>query len=208
MIKVITWHEAPMTHSYHFEAFDRKQQPFAGKCLILTGDYRLILPHISWGFRAHITAGSMKRIPLGDSSLSLSSLKTREFATTNPSSTLTCGFSNSQMKPYQYWTAWQYSLSAIRSLRNTRMIPGLQSGNHLGSLWRRYFPTSMQTFILQGNSWTLGLQKGQCKHQSTAHLIRLMPSFRKNHCPGKLSFNPVLTVQVTLEIPTDFPWNS
>ena len=42
----------------------RSQQPFRRKCLILAGDYRQMLPVIPRSSRAHITAASMKKIPL------------------------------------------------------------------------------------------------------------------------------------------------
>ena len=108
MITVITWDEAPMTHRYQLESFDktlkdftRAQQPIWEKFLILAGDYRQILPVIPRGTRAHISAASMKKAPFGDSSLKLNSLKTCELARTNPSINLTGGFSNREMETYQ-----------------------------------------------------------------------------------------------------------
>ena len=71
MSKLIIWDEAPMSHRFHLEALDRtlkdiatSQQPFGGKCLILAGDYRQILPVVPRGSRANITAASMKKSPL------------------------------------------------------------------------------------------------------------------------------------------------
>ena len=59
--KLIIWDEAPMIQHYCVEAFDRSLQdimqsslPFGGKCLIMGGDFRQILPVIPRGSRASV----------------------------------------------------------------------------------------------------------------------------------------------------------
>ena len=63
---LIIWDEAPMTQQLCFEAFDRtmrdimkKDLPFGGKCVVLGGDFRQILPVIPGGDRAMIVNASV-----------------------------------------------------------------------------------------------------------------------------------------------------
>lgn len=58
---LIIWDEAPMTQSLCFEAFDRTMKdimktclPFGGKCVVMEGDFRQILPVIPRGDKAII----------------------------------------------------------------------------------------------------------------------------------------------------------
>ena len=59
--KLIIWDEAPMVQRFCIEAFDRTlrdimhcDRPFGGKCVVMGGDFRQILPVIPRGSRAHI----------------------------------------------------------------------------------------------------------------------------------------------------------
>lgn len=65
--KLIIWDEAPMTHTYCFEALDRSlrdilrfsderslEKPFGGKVVVFGGDFRQILPVIPKGSRRDI----------------------------------------------------------------------------------------------------------------------------------------------------------
>ncbi|XP_028777507.1 uncharacterized protein LOC114734111 [Neltuma alba] len=59
--KLIIWDEAPMVQRYCIEAFDRTlkdimhfDHPFGGKCVVMGGDFRQILPVIPKGSRADI----------------------------------------------------------------------------------------------------------------------------------------------------------
>ncbi|XP_028752922.1 uncharacterized protein LOC114712535 [Neltuma alba] len=60
-MKLIIWDEAPMVQHYCVEAVDRTfkdimhcQEPFGGKCIVMGGDFRQILPVIPKGSRATI----------------------------------------------------------------------------------------------------------------------------------------------------------
>lgn len=64
--KLIIWDEAPMIQRMCIEAFDRSMrdimncdQPFGGKCIVLGGDFRQILPVIPGGDRAAIVNASI-----------------------------------------------------------------------------------------------------------------------------------------------------
>ena len=53
MAKLIVWDEAPMSHRYQLEALDRTlrdvtgvDEPFEGKIMLLSGDFRQCLPVI------------------------------------------------------------------------------------------------------------------------------------------------------------------
>ncbi|KAI3885551.1 hypothetical protein MKX03_009249, partial [Papaver bracteatum] len=76
---VIIWDEAPMVHSYAFEALERtvkdlmnpsktkkksKEKVFGGKTLLLGGDFRQILPVIPRGGREAIVDASISRSKL------------------------------------------------------------------------------------------------------------------------------------------------
>ncbi|XP_028796091.1 ATP-dependent DNA helicase PIF1-like [Neltuma alba] len=59
--KLIIWDEAPMVQRYCIEAFDRSLKdlmhsnlPFGGKCIIMGGDFRQILPVVPKGSRASV----------------------------------------------------------------------------------------------------------------------------------------------------------
>ncbi|MCP3663823.1 MAG: hypothetical protein GY696_15250, partial [Gammaproteobacteria bacterium] len=65
--KMIVWDEAPMTHKFQLEALDRvfrdianDDRPFAGKVIVLAGDFRQVLPVIPHGSRADILEASIK----------------------------------------------------------------------------------------------------------------------------------------------------
>ena len=65
---LIVWDEAPMMHKYAFEAVDRclqdfmnNQVPFGGKCVLLAGDFRQILPVIPRANDAQIINACLKR---------------------------------------------------------------------------------------------------------------------------------------------------
>ncbi|XP_055960633.1 uncharacterized protein LOC130015109 [Mercurialis annua] len=71
---LIIWDEAPMSHRYCFEAVDRslrdilstndndkKNLPFGGKTMLLGGDFRQILPVISYGMKEDILDASITR---------------------------------------------------------------------------------------------------------------------------------------------------
>jgi len=65
---MIVWDEAPMLHKYAFEAVDRCLQdlmsnelPFGGKCVLLAGDFRQILPVIPRANDAQIVSACLKR---------------------------------------------------------------------------------------------------------------------------------------------------
>ena len=67
---LIIWDEAPMMQKYCVEAFNRSMQdithcalPFGGKCVVMGGDFRQILPVIPKAPRAFEYAGG-ERIPL------------------------------------------------------------------------------------------------------------------------------------------------
>ncbi|XP_028752703.1 uncharacterized protein LOC114712351 [Neltuma alba] len=64
--KLIIWDEAPMVQRYCIEAFDRtlkdimhSNAPFGGKCIVIGGDFRQILPVIPKGTRATIVNASI-----------------------------------------------------------------------------------------------------------------------------------------------------
>ncbi|XP_028799355.1 uncharacterized protein LOC114754711 [Neltuma alba] len=64
--KLIIWDEAPMVQRYCIEAFDRtlkdimhSNAPFGGKCIVMGGDFRQILPVIPKGTRATIVNASI-----------------------------------------------------------------------------------------------------------------------------------------------------
>ncbi|XP_028767101.1 uncharacterized protein LOC114724813 [Neltuma alba] len=64
--KLIIWDEAPMVQRYCIEAFDRTLKdimhsnlPFGGKCIVMGGDFRQILPVIPKGTRATIVNASI-----------------------------------------------------------------------------------------------------------------------------------------------------
>ena len=61
--RIIIWDEAPMMHRYTFEAVDRTLQdvmcnnkPFGGKVMVLSGDFRQVLPVIPRANGAQIVA--------------------------------------------------------------------------------------------------------------------------------------------------------
>ncbi|KAL6501376.1 hypothetical protein OROGR_026509 [Orobanche gracilis] len=69
---LIIWDEAPMTHKHAFEALDRtlrdisrcdmavnSQLPFGGKVVVFGGDFRQILPVVTYGSRQHIVNASL-----------------------------------------------------------------------------------------------------------------------------------------------------
>ena len=64
--KLIIWDEAPMVQRHCMEAFDRTlrdimhcNKPFGGKCLLMGGDFRQILPVIRKGRRAAARLGAL-----------------------------------------------------------------------------------------------------------------------------------------------------
>ena len=70
-VNLIVWDEAPMAHKFLLEALDRSLRdiqnvdiPFGGKSLILTGDFRQILPVIKGANRAEVVAATLKRSSL------------------------------------------------------------------------------------------------------------------------------------------------
>jgi ATP-dependent DNA helicase PIF1 len=69
--RLIVWDEAPMAHRHLLEALDRTLRdimespvPFGGKVLVLSGDFRQILPVVRRATRAQIVASCLKRSPL------------------------------------------------------------------------------------------------------------------------------------------------
>ncbi len=63
----LIWDEIVMSHRYCVEAVDRslrdiarRNLPFGGKCVLFSGDFRLILPVIPGGSRAQIVHASVK----------------------------------------------------------------------------------------------------------------------------------------------------
>jgi hypothetical protein len=68
MAKVIVWDEAPMAHRHLLEALDRTlrdimdcDEPFGGKVIVLSGDFRQTLPIVKRGSRAQVVGASIKR---------------------------------------------------------------------------------------------------------------------------------------------------
>ncbi|XP_041785861.1 uncharacterized protein LOC121601111, partial [Anopheles merus] len=66
--KIIVWDEAPMASRYALEAIDRTlqditgvQQPFGGKVVLLSGDFRQLLPIVHRGTEAQIIDQCIKR---------------------------------------------------------------------------------------------------------------------------------------------------
>ena len=67
--KVIIWDEAPMAHRDVFECIDRtlrditdnEHEPFGGKILVLSGDFRQVLPIVPKAARAQIVAACLNR---------------------------------------------------------------------------------------------------------------------------------------------------
>jgi ATP-dependent DNA helicase PIF1 len=66
--EIIIWDEAPMAHKHLLEALDRTlqdlcgdQRPFANKVLVLSGDFRQVLPVIPRASRAAIVNASLKK---------------------------------------------------------------------------------------------------------------------------------------------------
>lgn len=204
-----------MTHRYHLESLDgtikgitRLQHPFRGKCLILAGDYRQILPVISGGSRAQITAASMKKSTLWRF-FTVFEFKVNIISGQDPSlhhfdtwllklgngDLLIAEQSDSIHIPPEYLFEIQdESVTAIKEF--------------LRQFVKKVFPTLIQISKPQSNSRSLGQQKGQFYSQKTAQLIRLMPSSHKNYCLEKPPFYPLLTVHVSPKIQPDFPWNS
>jgi ATP-dependent DNA helicase PIF1 len=69
MCKIIVWDEAPMAHKHLLQALDRTlrdlcndQRPFANKVILLSGDFRQVLPVIPRASRAAIVDASLKKI--------------------------------------------------------------------------------------------------------------------------------------------------
>ena len=68
MAKIIIIDEAPMLHRYQMEALDRtlrdltdRKEPFGGKSLILSGDFRQCLPVIPGASRGTIVDAALNR---------------------------------------------------------------------------------------------------------------------------------------------------
>ena len=68
---LIIWDEAPMMHRFCYEAFNRSlqdimqcKQIFGGKCVVMGGDFRQILPVLTKGTRADIVDASVNSSPL------------------------------------------------------------------------------------------------------------------------------------------------
>ena len=71
MAKVIVWDEAPMNHRYQLEALDRTLQdvtgnddPFGGKIIVLSGDFRQCLPVLPNANRAQVVDAALNRSTL------------------------------------------------------------------------------------------------------------------------------------------------
>ncbi|GBG85431.1 hypothetical protein CBR_g40073 [Chara braunii] len=68
---LIVWDEAPMSNKFHLEALDitlrdlcNSNLPFGGKVLLLSGDFRQVLPIVKHGSRAQQIDASIKMSPL------------------------------------------------------------------------------------------------------------------------------------------------
>ncbi|GBG83085.1 hypothetical protein CBR_g36703 [Chara braunii] len=68
---LIVWDEAPMSNKFHSEALDitlrdlcNSNLPFGGKVLLLSGDFRQVLPVVKHGSRAQQIDASIKMCPL------------------------------------------------------------------------------------------------------------------------------------------------
>jgi hypothetical protein len=66
--KIIVWDEAPMSHRYQLEALDRTlrdvtgvDEPFGGKIMLLSGDFRQCLPVIPNSSRAEVVDAALNR---------------------------------------------------------------------------------------------------------------------------------------------------
>ena len=71
MSKIIVWDEAPMSHRFQLEALDRTlrditniDQPFGGKTMVLSGDFRQCLPVLPQASRAEVVDAALNRSPL------------------------------------------------------------------------------------------------------------------------------------------------
>jgi hypothetical protein len=72
---LIVWDEAPMTHRYAFEALDRtlrdvlnnRDEVFGGKVVVLSGDFRQILPVVKNATAAETVDASLRASPLWSS---------------------------------------------------------------------------------------------------------------------------------------------
>ncbi len=77
--RLFIWDEAPMMHKHCFEAFDRamrelmgnvpgqqwrRELPFGGKVVVMSGDFRQVLPVVPRGSRAAIVGASLRRSKL------------------------------------------------------------------------------------------------------------------------------------------------
>jgi hypothetical protein len=77
--RLFIWDEAPMMHKHCFEAFDRalrelmgnvpgqqwrRDLPFGGKVVVMSGDFRQVLPVVPRGSRAAIVSASLRRSKL------------------------------------------------------------------------------------------------------------------------------------------------
>ena len=70
-VKVIVWDEAPMANKQLLECLDRSlrdincnNDPFGGKVVVLTGDFRQVLPVLKGGSRAQIVGAALKNSSL------------------------------------------------------------------------------------------------------------------------------------------------
>ena len=83
----------------------------------------------------------------------------------------------------------------------------LISGNLLGTSWRTYFPTLMQTSMLQRNSGSL-----DSRRSNTITIDQISQSDKCHHFASTIAWDTthysVLTAREILEIPPDFTWNS
>ena len=80
--KLVIWDEAPIVQRFCIEAFDRTlrdimncDEPFGGKCIVMGGEFRQLLPVIPRGSRAHIVNSCINSSYLW-SSCTIFSLKT------------------------------------------------------------------------------------------------------------------------------------
>ena len=74
MSKIVVWDEAPMSHRYQLEALDRTlrditdvDQPFGGKTMVLSGDFRQCLPVLPQASRGEVVDAALNRSPLWQS---------------------------------------------------------------------------------------------------------------------------------------------
>lgn len=69
--KLIVWDEGPMSHKYLLEGLDRtlrdvmeNDKIFGGKTVIISGDFRQVLPVIKKASRAQITSAALNKSKL------------------------------------------------------------------------------------------------------------------------------------------------